>query len=125
MPIPKTMQESEQLYQEIKKFFGSRVCDKVIEISDTPMSEWVVHYPASENEMFNLRINLDNDNIPFAAFGLIDKNTGFNYHYNDPNIGKSEEIFSGEVTYYHDNTFCEYDFDKIRNELKQLMKIAA
>ena len=117
------MQESEQLSQEIKKFFGSQLCDQVIEISNKPMSEWVVHYTSSVDEMYNIRNRLGQAALPFAAFGLIDDNKQFKYHYNDRNMAKSEEIFSGEVTYFHDNTFCEFDLEKIRSELRQLMKI--
>ena len=118
------MQESEQLFQDIKKFFGCRVCDQVIEISDKPMSEWVVHYTSCDDEIYNIRNQLGQTGLPFAAFDISEDNLKYKYHYNDHNMAKSIEVFSDEVTYFHDKNFCEYDLKKIRNELKQLMKIA-
>jgi hypothetical protein len=118
------MHDSERLYQEIKMFFGTDLRDQIIEISDAPMDEWLVHYDNSEEEMCTIRGNLASHSLPFAAFCPSDDNQFREYFYTDNCITMAEDYLTGRICYYSDHTFSEFDLGKLRNELKELMKIS-
>lgn len=119
--MARTMEESEKLYFEAKRFFADFIGGRVlIEISDRPMCEWRVLKKKSNEEMSKEKRRLLKYDLPFIGFGIVD---GLLYYqYSDENLFKGENPGTGVVEYFYDNRADALELAQVGRELNELVK---
>ena len=116
------IEKSKALYEAAKKHFAPQnLADCVIEISDKPFEEWVVHFPESKDQMSVLRMELSADRRAFIAISAEAKKKYF--FFADHAITKCEILNTGEVVLFDLENFSEFSMEQIKKEFAELKKI--
>ncbi len=122
MGMARTFEESQLLYERVKTFFWRRAseADYVVAFSDTEMKNWEIISTGSEEEMFTVRLRLWTQKIDYAGF--VHCEGRYCYYYVDQNFMKTQYLDSGEFQAFHVHSFCEFDMEKVAEELQQFLR---
>jgi hypothetical protein len=106
-------------YEEVKNYFARpQESDFVVPFSAAPICEWQTVPTPTGEEMSAVRFRLIDEQTEFAGF--IHEKGRYCFYFVDKNITKIQYLDNGEVKYFHDQTFCEFNLNEVASELRML-----
>jgi hypothetical protein len=119
--MKRTIEESLILYEQIKKHFDfNENAALVIEISDLPMSEWKTAVAYTRESKVKDRSNAAKKPGGFAAFSCFNSEKRFSYF--DYNVRKAEDLKSGQLEYFENVEYDNYEKELAATELEDFLQ---
>jgi hypothetical protein len=116
------IEDSKKLYDSAKEYFAPmKLDDCVIEISDKPMSEWVIHFTKSDDEMSIKRFELADLKKSFIAIYCSEE--GAYFFFTDFVTSTLELTDQKKIIFSDVNEFEDVDREKLVQELKELKNV--
>lgn len=116
------VENSQAFCKKIKEYFANKkLPDCVIEISEKPFEEWVIHLTPTDETMSSKRLDLSLNEQPFISIHAYDGNTDF--FFKDLNLVYLEVIETGEIVTFIDKTIYQEKKEELRKEFLELKKM--
>jgi hypothetical protein len=117
------VQKSKILYEKAKSYFlGLNLPDCIIEISDKPLSEWIIHLTPTDEEVFILRNDLCDKEKPFISLYVAD-DKNHHFFFGDESLIQIEVVETGEILDFHDRTVDCFNREILLKEIAELKKM--